>query len=181
MSIHTIALTILISAASTVAYAEIYRSTDAEGNVIYSDQPRPGAKTMNLPGLTSYPGTAYSTSSTNNASADQSKNKPVYSEFNISTPANDETIRANSGDISVSLGVSPALKAGHVVVLDVNGQQFKGNSTLFNLKNVDRGTHILKAHIENAAGEKQTDVVSNTFHLKRASVLNNSANNSASP
>jgi len=180
MSLQSITLAVCISLVTLSANAEIYRSTDAEGNVVYSDQPRPGSKTVDLPGLTSYQSPAYSTQTPSNSPGADSKQTSIYSNFNISSPANDETVRANSGEISVSISLSPGLKAGHIVVINMDGQIFKGKNTLYNLSNVDRGTHVLKAHVEDAAGEKQTDVVSHTFHLKRTSV-NSPANKASKP
>lgn len=171
MSIQSLTLVVCLFVTTLSANAEIYRSTDAEGNVIYTDQPLPGAKTVDLPGLTSYESPAYSTSTP--AAADtEAQPTAVYTEFSISKPANDETIRDNTGEVRIAIAMSPALKPGHVVVLNMDGQIYKGNTTQYTLQNVDRGTHELQAHIEDASGEKQTEVVSRTFHLKRFSILN---------
>ncbi len=154
------------------AYAEIYRWTDEAGTVIYSDQPRQGAETVDLPGITSYRSPAIPTeSAAADSTQDFDEESASYEAFAISSPANDATIRDNSGRVEVSLSLTPALQEGHSVVYELDGEQFKVEGVSHALTNVDRGTHTLKAHIVDSQGKAVTAVAKTTFHLKRISIL----------
>ncbi len=157
------------------ATGEIYRWTDENGEVIYSDQPRQGAETVKLPGITSYRGPSTPKSSrpvTSNDKGKASYNR--YKTFNIASPVNDSTIRENSGRVDVSLVLDPPMFEGDSVVYELSGQRFKVVGSSHSLSNVDRGTHTLKAHIVDSKGQQVSPVVSTTFHLKRISTLNKS-------
>jgi hypothetical protein len=154
------------------AYAEIYRWTDESGNVVYSDQPRQGAEAVKLPGITSYRGPAVPTSTRQGDNTQQEQQEfTKYSSFAISSPANDATIRENSGRLDVILSLTPDLEEGDSVVYELGGNQFKVKGTSHTFTNVDRGTHTLKASIVDAQGKAVTPVVSTTFHMKRISTL----------
>lgn len=156
---------------SVVVDAEIYRWTDESGTVIYSDQPRQGAEAVKLPGVTSYTGPQLPTTTRSADTAQEQQEFNQYSLFKISSPANDATIRENTGRVDVTLNIEPALKQGHKVVYELSGQQFRVEGTSHTFNNVDRGTHTLKAFIADAEGKPLTPVETTTFHLKRISIL----------
>jgi hypothetical protein len=152
-------------------HAEIYRTTDETGAVIYSDQPQQGAEVVKLPGVTTFSGSSIPT---NNRQADRTQDQgefTKYTSFEISTPANDATIRENSGRVEVSLSVAPELDEADSIVYEMNGKKFKVKGTSHVFDNVDRGTHTLKAHIVDDKGRVVSPVASTTFHLKRISTL----------
>ena len=151
--------------------AEIYRTTDETGAVIYTDQPGQGAEVVKLPGVTTFSGTSIPT---NNRQADSTQDQgefTKYTSFAISNPANDATIRENSGRVEVSLSLTPELDETDSIVYELSGKQFKVKGTSHVFNNVDRGTHTLKAHIVDDKGNIVAPVVSTTFHLKRVSTL----------
>lgn len=155
-------------------YAEIYRWVDEAGNTQYSDQPHKNAEEVTLPGITSYTSTPVKSTTTTN-------NEPVvkperYKSFKISEPANESTIRENSGSVVVSIAIEPSLYRGDTVIYDIDGQVFKLKSTSHGFTDMARGTHVLKVHIVNSQGEPVTPVISSQFYLKRASVLNRKKN-----
>ena len=164
-------MTVLFSQASL---AEIYRWVDEAGNTIYSDKPHKDAEKVELPGISSYaskPVSKTANNNQNNAGEEQAR----YSVFKISQPANDATVRENSGRVVVLLELSPALLDGDTVVFDIDGKIFKQKVPQILFSNVDRGAHILKAYITDTQGKTVTPVVTSQFHMKRASILNRPA------
>ncbi len=161
---------------STASFAELYKWKDKEGNVIYSDKPPfEGAEQLDPPGLTTTP-----------AIKVPEKQPPVplieeelpfkYSSFKILSPADDETIRSNPGNISVSFALSPALdlKRGHYLSLSVDGTvvRDKVRSTAgIMLENIDRGSHSITASIKDRKGKTIISSNAVTVHLHRHSSL----------
>lgn len=158
-----------------LAAADIYKSTDAEGNVVFSDTPRPGAKKIILPPTPVYnfPTPAPSV----NAPSSKATANAYYTLLRIVRPAPGETVRDNTGAVDVSVELTPPLnvQAGHklIVALDGNTLTQQENATQIKLSNLDRGVHTLKATVLDASGQVQISSQSLTFYMKRESVLQN--------
>lgn len=154
-----------------LAQAEIYRWVDSSGNTIYSDQPHKNAEEVKLPDITSYRSEPVKNSPT---TTEPTAKAERYTTFKITEPANESTIRDNTGKVVVSLEVVPKLHKGDQVVFDVDGQVFKQRATRQTFTDVPRGTHILKVHIIDAQGKAVSPVATSQFYVKRASILNRS-------
>ena len=168
MRISVIILCFLIS---SLAQAQVYRSIGKDGTVIFSDQPSEGAvkievkKLETVKSLDTPPSPA---SSTPSPQAQQS----TYTGINITSPADDQAIRQNAGNLNVSVAVAPGLKSGHKLVLYLDGQEYsQSDSTTFSLKNIDRGTHQLRAAVVDASGNELIASDSVSFHMLRYSTL----------
>ncbi len=152
---------------------KVYRSTDAEGNVVYSDRPEPGAEEIERVDV-----------QTIEAPKTPPKQRSVeklvpeyrYTEVAISSPKNDETIWNNAGDLTVTLLLVPNLNAGlgHRVALSMDGAQIgqPGTQLQYQLTGIERGTHVLKAVILDKDGKQLAASGTTTVHLHQASVLN---------
>lgn len=158
---------------ASLAEAEVYRWQDASGRVFYSDNPPENAraKPVTLPNLT----IADSPKKVEKPEAKKEEKQQQmadYSDFKITSPEDDNAIRANSGNVSIRIGGLPdGLNPGDEIVLYVDGKQFSSGSAMsFALSNMDRGTHSTFAVIKNATG----DIVQNTavvnFHVLRAAI-----------
>lgn len=156
------------------AYAEIFRWVDEAGNTQYSDQPHKNAEEVKLPGLTSYKSPPINSSTS--TSTDPAVKPDKYTSFKISEPANESTVRENSGSVAVSIAVEPSLSNDDTIIYDIDGQIFKQKSTSYGFTGMSRGTHVLKVHIVNSQGKPVTPIISSQFYLKRASVLNRKKN-----
>jgi len=163
---------ILVLLAAT-AQAEVYKSINADGEIIYSDVPSRGAKTVHLPALPTYtpaplPVAPPPASTTPPAGS-------AYSGFTMTRPSADETIRSNAGILNLSVSLEPELhtEEGHRIQFflddEPQGKPVARTSTSFN--NVDRGTHSVSAAVldENGASLIKTSPV--TVHLLRAAIL----------
>jgi hypothetical protein len=162
----TLSLLILFMPAG---HADVYRSVDENGNVVYSDHPSKGAEkieikdaqTIHLPSAGPF-----------KYQPPPKEAPPRYSTVAISHPGNDESIRQNSGDITVQVAVNPGLKPGDVISLLMDGKEVaSGPATSVTLKNVDRGSHTLQARVVGSDGSTWLSSESVTFHLLRHTVL----------
>lgn len=156
-----------------VAPAEVYRWVDEAGNVVFSDRPRPGAEELKNLDLQSYPAPKLPITSPKS----KSEKLPLtgYTAIEIASPNNDETIWDNTGSFAVSVRLRPALHSalGHKVVLLLDGNQVMepGRSTQFQLTNIDRGTHTLRAAIVDRDGKEVASSDATTIYLHRQSSL----------
>lgn len=161
------------------AHAELFKWKDAEGNIIYSDQPPPGAnkkeaevEEKELPQIVTVPAPDL-TKSSNITRKSKSKPQDKYTSIAIANPKHDSEVRENAGNVSISVRVEPYIfnERGDMVAIYMDGVEIsKGPQTSVQLQNVDRGTHTLKAEILNSAGQVLKSTETTVFHLKRFSV-----------
>ncbi len=176
---NLIPIILLLALTGTSANAELYKRVDEQGNVTYGDQPGGQATPVKPGGLTTYsPPTRHTqpTAPPSSAETQKAADTPVtnYSGLTITSPAKDAVVRSNDGNISVKTQVTPAIdaKAGHqlVVVLDQKPLA-KAPAAEALLKNIDRGTHTLRAQITDANGKVLAQSPEVTFHLQRGSQI----------
>jgi hypothetical protein len=152
----------------------VYKWTDAQGVVHFSDQPVEGAEkiiTSSGPGHNGImnqaaPNPAKPTDSTK-------KQTLANTQISISSPGAQQTFTGPE-PIQVRLSMSPALKAGQQLTWTLNGAQVPNqapDAVEFALTDLARGTYTLEATLTDAAtGEtKSADPV--TFNVMRPSLL----------
>jgi hypothetical protein len=166
-------ITVTMLAWASITTAEIYESVDADGNVTYTDEPVENAKPVDLPPLSTVPAPKY-----DSGAARLTEPSPeavgAYQSVTILSPAPDETLRENSGDVLVSVGTEPALNtaAGHQFQFYLDGTP-KGNPTesgQIQLEEMDRGAHDLEVAIVDTSGSELIRSSSRRFYLQRISV-----------
>ncbi|MEX2326601.1 MAG: hypothetical protein WD558_02620, partial [Pseudomonadales bacterium] len=108
-------------------------------------------------------------------SKDKAESGPAYSIIEVTYPANDETIRSNPGNVSISYRISPAVQPGHQLQLIMDGTVLKAlnGKKAIALENIDRGTHTVKVQvIDSKSGEEVQVSESVSFTILRHSILN---------
>jgi len=187
-AVLTAVLTAVLAASTTAgaptAAAQIYRTVDEDGNVVFTDvPPRPdeAAETVELgSGSTFTPPPAAVPAETplRWSDVDGAVDEPaadaaaVYQSVEIASPGNDEAVRENSGNIVVSARVVPELRPGHRVQLELDGQIVQtSEAPSFQLQYVDRGTHQVRVHVLDESGTILRSSDPSTFHLLRYSKL----------
>lgn len=154
------------------ALADVYK-TVRDGEVIYSDQPAPGAEKIQLPELPSYrpPPLPRTT-----AAAGPAQQGGPYDSMAIMKPANDATIRNNLGIIQVQVRLEPALKSRskHRIQYYLDGQPHGPpiENTGITFSNITRGEHTISAVVLDEKGSVLIRTESVTVHVKRESKLN---------
>ncbi|MDX1434914.1 MAG: DUF4124 domain-containing protein [Gammaproteobacteria bacterium] len=147
----------------------VYRSTGEQGETVYSDEYRPGAKRIEVVVPT---GIATATPALSAPSAGSAQDGGAgYEHFSIAEPAGGVTIRANSGNVPVVLDVEPALREGDRIRIDLDGEVRELGSTSTLLRDVPRGAHRLSAVIVGADGRELAAAGPVEFQLLRVSRL----------
>ncbi|HSR62537.1 MAG TPA: DUF4124 domain-containing protein [Gammaproteobacteria bacterium] len=153
--------------------AEVYRSVDEDGNVIFSDQPSPGAEEIRIDKIQTIDAPSVKSRGTGSLSSDKKDDSDEYTSVAIQSPGSGEAISANDGNITVSVSVAPKLKVrnGHQVVVYLDGNEAtQGTSMQFNLENLNRGSHSLSAAVVDGKGNEKIRSAPISFTIHRHSV-----------
>jgi hypothetical protein len=98
----------------------------------------------------------------------------IYQSATILAPESEATVHDNNGNLTVTVVVSPLLRAdnGDYLLLMMDGIEVaKGTEQSIELKNIDRGTHTLKIEVRAKNGAVLHTSAPVTFHMWRASSL----------
>ncbi len=170
--------------------AEVYRTVDENGNVIFTDKPSPGAveveikeiKTVEPPApetpAPETPATEMPSEEAGEQPSPEQSEFAGYTKLEITNPVNDTVVRDNAGNVTISVSLEPALNidAGDQLVLYMDGARASaGTVNTFNLLNVDRGTHSFSVAVVNEAGEELMRSAPVSFTLLRHSSLQSSS------
>jgi hypothetical protein len=154
----------------------VYKWTDAQGVVHFSDQPVPGAErvvTTGAPQHAGILGQSASTSPVAPSPAPKTDKTLSAAKIAIVSPAPEQTFTGEQS-VPVSLSLDPDLKPSWTVVWTLNGAQVPGQTsttTQFTLTDLARGIYTIEATVTDAGtGEsKSADAV--TFNIVRPSLL----------
>ncbi len=153
-------LTILLLAAPLVAPAQIYRTVDEQGNVVFTDTPPPAgteSEEVTLPQIntTPPPEPRPDLAPEPNETAEEPA-KPEYG-VAITVPADETTIPMGPGNFAVSGLVRPSLGSGHQVQLYVDGVPWGEPQSVpsWELTNVFRGAHDITIAVVDSEGRHQ--------------------------
>lgn len=167
-------LILMLVLVSACVQAEVYKSTNEKGEVVYSDRPSVGAKRVRLPALPTY--TAPPVVPSANAARDPAENTH-YENFSFSKPKNDDTVRNNLGIVIIESKLVPTLQTqlGHRVQFYLDGTPNGPliDRTSITLSNLDRGEHTLSASVIDMDGKVLASTGDITVHVKRESKLIN--------
>jgi hypothetical protein len=157
-------------------YAEVYRWTDDNGQVHFSDRPHEGAEQIEIQDVQTFsaPPVRRSTgSATETENASESSFR--YELLAITRPAQEEVLWNLEGQLDVAIQLSPGMQRGHNLKLYLDGQLVEGirpGSTQAKISGVNRGVHNLRAAVVDRNGSNliQSDTV--TFSVQQTSVQN---------
>ncbi|WP_062385602.1 DUF4124 domain-containing protein [Pseudomonas abietaniphila] len=153
------------------AVAEVYTYIDAEGNRVFTDQPRRNAKKVDIA-----PSNQIKAAPKKPSQASNAKDKPAplfrYQLLRILAPEPDSTIRDIQGNLIVIVTNDPELQPGHTYRLLVDSKVYGGasRSPVFPLANLDRGTHQLSVEIVDEFGRVAERTPNQPFHVMRISL-----------
>ena len=157
---------------SSAQAQKVFRVVQPDGTVEFTDSPpsnRPAEEIQVRP-LNATPGLAPApTASSQTAGAPENKG---YSEFRITSPADNASFWDTAGNVNVDLRLQPSLQSGDTIDLQLDGQSVGGGrSTAIALAEVDRGTHSLQAVVKNSDGKVVARSNSVTFTIHRGSQM----------
>ncbi len=166
----------VIAALGLPAQAEIYKTVDEHGNVVFTDIP-PREDDENAEQIIiENPNSFAVDEAIPNAnewiveSEEGEEEEPPFSylALEIVSPADDEPVRENAGNITIVTNVNPRLQRGHVARLLMDGTVVQeGSRASFDLANVDRGTHTITVEIVDESGQVLIRSNQSTFHMLR--------------
>jgi hypothetical protein len=125
---------------SNTSQTSIYRETDSKGAPVFTDQPTPTAKPVELEPINT-------SEKPPNIPSRQSESAAVirYS-ISLSTPTSTTVIPNTLAGVPVKVTVSPALEKGMTVEILLDGRSAQeGGTTSFTLYGVNSGTHSVEA------------------------------------
>jgi hypothetical protein len=152
--------------------AVVYKWTDADGVVHFSDQPVPGAEKI------------VTSSGTNNGVTAGARSGPAaelkaipgtgldYAKLTIESPASEQVF---FGDeiVPVRLHLEPELQPNHSITWHLNGKQLddQANTESFTLQALPRGTYAVAATVTDAVTGNSKSTESVTFYVRQPSEL----------
>jgi len=161
----------LLLVAACPAIAQVYTYIDAEGNRVFTDQPKAGnAKHVQMAPTN---GMAQTTPrGPAEKAAPATVMPPSYQLLRILVPEPDAVLNDGTGDIIVSATSEPALMPAHNYRLIVDGQPAgePARSPVFPLQGLARGTHQLAVEILDAEGRMLERTPSQPLHVRLTSL-----------
>ncbi|ATJ84491.1 DUF4124 domain-containing protein [Halomonas beimenensis] len=160
----------------------IYRTTDAQGNVIFTDDPARGGEKVELDPLTVVPARERTAPRAPvvqgggvpaRTTAEPGQPFMPYDIFSILSPEQETTLPTGAaGNVQVRLGIRPELREDHRVRLLLDGQvsQSAMHTDTFMLSNLNRGEHVIQAELLDASGAVRHRTTPVTLYVQRASV-----------
>ncbi|MFI4890205.1 MAG: DUF4124 domain-containing protein [Steroidobacterales bacterium] len=162
----------VVFAALPVLGAVVYKWTDADGVVHFSDQPGPGAEKVTIGQAPLY-GTPKQQAATPPKKAQEPAKAPVvrlgYADIKITSPAAEKTFFDEP--IPVNLMLNPGLRQDHMVTWYLNGSPLSQDAVSFTIPYLDRGAYTLYATITEPATQASTNSDTVTFYVRQPSVL----------
>lgn len=151
----------LVLAVPAVSANSIYRTTDADGNVVFTDAPPADGSKVESVGVQRTNTAAppqhipqYQPGDDENTEAKEAEKAPLYN-IVIASPANETTIPMGPGNFSVTVLVEPDLEKYESLQLFVDDTP-RGSpqlSPIWDLTNVFRGAHDITVGVLNREGE----------------------------
>lgn len=152
--------------------ADIYKTVDENGNVVFTDNPK-GQKAQKIELRKTNTQQAIKAP----APPDHSKKQPVSEQatpyqLSISSPSDGTYILPGQQTVTVSVELTPALAENHRLQATLNGQRFgspaTGNS--IDLNNLYRGSHQLGVIVLDNRGEILARSLTVTIYVQRPSI-----------
>ena len=148
-----------LSLPPTIAHAKIYKTTDEQGNVVFTDVPEKGAEQVDLP-----PISTFTPPPLPQRASPQPEDTPVVVDYKVTivAPKNEATIWDNLGNIVIQLQLEPKLQTGDTLEILLDGETVteteSSSKTTFQLTGVERGEHTLSAQVMSNEG----DIIANS-------------------
>lgn len=178
--------TLCLLASFTAGGTEVYRWVDGDGVVHFSDRPEEGAERVELQQVQTFtapPVRPVARGGDSSAGTDDSQFR--YQELEFVEPGQEEVLWNIGGQLDVSMRLQPRLQPGHQISLYLDDQpvrDHRSSSLTAQVKNVPRGTHVLRAEVRDPEGKVLIRSQPRTFSVQQTSVLNpNNPNNPVNP
>jgi hypothetical protein len=147
---------------------ELWTWKDANGVTQFSDRPVPGAKRVELSGVSS---PAAPAATAGEPAARAAVPAPVqYKALEFVSPQNEESFFGADTTVAVQLRSEPELATGHRVAVYLDGRQI-GEGYEHTLSELSRGAHSLLAVIIDDQGNERMRSVPRVFYIKQPTTI----------
>lgn len=146
----------------------VYKKVNKDGTVVYSDKPFPGAKKANLPPINTRKTQPLPTPIV----ADKPPQKEKAATITILSPTNGDSIRSNSGELTVTVGTSLSADSRYKIQLLINDKPhgLPAQTNTFALKELDRGIIKIKAQLQGRRGKVLATSSETVVYMHKASI-----------
>ena len=167
---------ILVSAVSASEKKKLYKWTDENGNVHYSDEPHAGAEEVEMkqvPAIKMVPPKVkpielddLEDSRQSNSDDQRAPGKP-YSKLALIEPEADGVVRNNASTVSLKAAVEPGLLDGHRIRFYLDGKAVSNSNTEMSVEvsDVEYGPHSAKFTVVDEKGKEVQSSKSVSFQL----------------
>jgi hypothetical protein len=147
---------------------QMWKWTDANGVVHYSDVPAAGAVRVDLAVPQGQPGQAPSATAASSAAPSDGQAATTYSSLTIVKPESEESFFGADAVVDVELASEPALADSDTVNLYLDGKRVgnSGKALSFSLPGIERGAHTLLAVIFDSKGKEKIRSPQLVFFMK---------------
>lgn len=168
-------LSLVLAATATLGSAEVYRWTGADGQIHFSDRPRPGAEritiTVNSPASSPAPAAPASSQASGRETPE-----PVarYQSLTITSPAQEQVLWNIEGQLDVAAALQPALQPGHALRFNLDGRTLvaEPGSLRAQFPEVFRGEHSLQVEVVDAQGRTLVASPTTRFFVRQTALPN---------
>ena len=169
------ATAVFLLSLSTAWAADIWKTVDKDGNVIYTDQPpKDGSKPMDLPELSVIKTDIKTITKPARGNMDSAPSpaqlRKIYGDFRITRPLPEETFWGTANTVVVTWGSKIPLTPDLIVRLFVDGKAQEGPVSGSISLNLDRGQHRVSAELRDARNRKILKTESVIFFVKQNAV-----------
>lgn len=171
----------LLMAANTL-FAQVYKTTDANGNVSYTDRPpQDGAEPIKLAPISVIEAPAYATKPKAGEEEAEAANelslrdmRRNYKDFAIVAPQPEQSLWQPEQAIVVAWSVRYELQPGMTVTVTVNGRAFTTTTErMVPIGELDRGEHVVSAELKDVKNRKIATAKPVTFFIQRPNIYTN--------
>lgn len=180
-NIHFLLIALLFCVASNIAFSQVYKVVDEDGNVTYTDTaPKNGAKPVDLQPLSVIETPEYQRPATNAADDPVAKGKALrelrsqYRDFAITTPTQEQTLNLQGQNMIIQWATKAVLDQGMKVIISIDGTpQPPTESRTITVPPLDRGEHTITAKLFGADGKAIANASPVTVYIQQPNLYNN--------
>jgi uncharacterized protein DUF4124 len=169
---------LLLAAAASAAGTTLYKWTDAQGVVHYSDSPQPGAEQVHVAPVQTYsappapatPPASRTSSSSGGASSSGSSGAAKAAVCSITAPQPDQSF-FSPDSVAIAVSVNPPLQDGDSLQVTYDGTPVSAADLNPIIQEPSRGAHSVSASVRGPDGTVRCMAAPVTFNVQRPSAL----------
>lgn len=179
-NVHILLLALVFCGFYGVAFSQIYKVIDKDGNVSYTDTvPKDGSKPLDLPPLSVIETPEYQRPAKTEVDPEDKVNslrtlRSRYKDFAITSPQQEESVWSQEQNVAIQWATGEPILDGMLVKVTVDGvEQTPTAANMIAVPPLERGEHQIGATLLAANGSVVASAASVTFFVKRPNVYTN--------